>query len=88
MTYSYSIYVIYLHIIHYKLVKLTSGAQAKQSGYIHLNEFLIAHFLKYDIMRHIQSMHILFGYFVVYTPIHRLMERIKLVLYTKLCENR
>jgi len=46
MTYSYSIYVIYLHIIHYKLVKLTSGAQAKQSGYIHLNEFLIAHFFK------------------------------------------
>jgi len=41
---------------------------------IHLNKFLIGHFLKCDIMQHMQSMHLKFGYFVLYTPIYRLME--------------
>ena len=47
------------------------------NGYldIHLNEFLIGHFIKYDIM------HLKIGYCVLCTPIYRLTERKNISMY-------
>ena len=35
----------------------------------------IGHYITYDIMLHISSMHLKFSYFVLYTPTYRLTER-------------
>ena len=48
---------------------------------IHLNEFLIGHYIKYDIMQNISSMHLKFGNFVLYTPLYRLTERKNVSMY-------
>ena len=48
---------------------------------VHLNEFLIGQYMKYDIMRHIKSMHLKVGYFVLYIPIYQLTERKKVSMY-------
>ena len=55
---------------------------------LHFNEFLIDHYIRYDSMRHIQSMHLKFGYFVLYTPIYRLPERIKKRFHVQNCPSR
>ena len=45
--------------------------------YTFRNAFLIGHYINYDIMRNMLSMHLKFGYFVLYTPTYWLKERKK-----------
>ena len=52
-------------------------------GIIHLNEFLIGHYIKYDIMRPIVINYSISSFVIVvlYTPIYRLTERKSVPMY-------
>ena len=53
-----------------------------ENSYLHLNEFLTAHYITYASLQYIYSIHLTFVYFVLCTPIYRLTEIIH-VLCTK-----
>ena len=52
-----------------------------ENCYLHLNEFLIAHYITYASLQYIYSIHLTFGYFVLCTPIYRLTEIIHVFMY-------